>query len=245
MSLVHEFENSGNWLFRRRSWFPVLFAIPGFIILWFTNPLIIKFDLREEIIFLAVSLAGQLVRVLTVGFAPGNTSGRNTAGGQIADELNTTGIYSLVRHPLYIGNFFMWLGPVLFLRSAWFAVIFFLVYWIYYERIMFAEEQYLRKKFGDLYDRWAEKTNAVLPSFRHYKAPSLTFSLKTVLRREYNSFINIFVIFTALDFVRNYSVDGKPAITPFWLYLFAGAAIIWLIIRTIHKTSSFLTVPGR
>jgi len=110
---------------------------------------------------------------------------------------------------------------------------------------MFAEEQYLRKKFGDLYDRWAEITNAVLPSFRQYRAPSLTFSLKTVLRREYNSFINIFVIFTALDFVRNYSVDGKPAITPFWLYLFAGAAIIWLIIRTIHKTSSLLTVPGR
>ncbi len=100
---------------------------------------------------------------LTVGFAPKNTSGRNTAAGQMADELNVTGIYSIVRHPLYVGNFFMWLGPVLFLRSVWFTIVFCLVYWLYYERIMFAEEQFLRRKFGDAYDKWSEKVKAFIP----------------------------------------------------------------------------------
>ena len=33
-----------------------------------------------------------------------NTSGRNTHD-QVADSLNTSGIYSIVRHPLYVGNF--------------------------------------------------------------------------------------------------------------------------------------------
>jgi len=245
MSLVHEFEKSGNWLFRRRSWLPVFIAIPGFLILYFTDHQTITFKWEIEIIFLAISIFGQIIRVLTVGFAPGNTSGRNTTSGQIADELNVTGIYSIVRHPLYTGNFFMWLGPVLFIRSAWFVVVFILAYWLYYERIMFAEEQFLRRKFGEAYDKWAEKVNAVIPSFRNYMPPRLSFSLKTVIRREYNSFINIFLTFLALDIARNYFISHKFMVTPMWGWLFLSAGIIWLFTRIIHKKTSWLFVEGR
>ena len=129
-------------------------VVAGIFMMYIGNRQAIIFDMRDEIIFLAVSLLGQLIRIFTVGFAPKNTSGRNTVNGQIADELNTTGIYSLIRHPLYLGNFFMWLGPVLFLRSVGFLIVFFLLYWLYYERIMFAEEQFLRRKFGEVYDKW-------------------------------------------------------------------------------------------
>ncbi|MBS1232298.1 MAG: lipid phosphate methyltransferase [Bacteroidetes bacterium] len=152
MALVHEFERSGNWLFKRRSWLPVVLIIAGIIVLNLTNRQAILFDSTEELIFLGISLLGQAIRIYTVGYAPRNTSGRNTIAGQIADELNTTGSYSLVRHPLYLGNFFMWLGPVLFVRTPVFVLFFILFYWLYYERIMFAEEQFLRGKFGDAYD---------------------------------------------------------------------------------------------
>ena len=123
MALVHEFENSGNWLFKRRSWLPVFMIVAGIFVMYLGNRQAILFDMRDELIFLGVSLLGQVIRILTVGFTPKNTSGRNTVNGQLADELNVTGIYSLLRHPLYLGNFFMWLGPVLFLRSVCFTVI--------------------------------------------------------------------------------------------------------------------------
>src|SRR5690606_18354406 len=143
----------------------------------------------------------------------------NTTAGQIADELNTTGIYSLVRHPLYIGNFLMWLGPVLFVRSLVFLILFILVYWLYYERIMFAEEQFLRNKFGEAYDKYSEKVRSVLPRLRGFVKPSLPFSLKSVLKREYNSFINIFLIFTLLDLFRNYFLSERIYLTPMWIYI--------------------------
>ena len=139
MALVHEFENSGNWLFKRRSWLPVFMIAAGIVMMYLGNRQAILFDMRDELIFLGVSLFGQVIRILTVGFTPKNTSGRNTTDGQVADELNVTGIYSLVRHPLYLGNFFMWFGPVLFLRSTGVIIVFILIYWLYYERIMFAE----------------------------------------------------------------------------------------------------------
>jgi len=113
MALVHELESSGNWLFRRRSWLPLFLVVSGLIMMYLGNRQAIIFDLRDEMIFLGISVLGELVRIFTVGFAPRNTSGRNTAAGQIADELNTTGFYSIIRHPLYLGNFLMWLGPVI------------------------------------------------------------------------------------------------------------------------------------
>lgn len=245
MALVHEFEKSGNWLFKRRSWLPVVLIIAGIMVLYLTNRQAILYDSSEEWIFLGISLFGEAIRIYTVGYAPGNTSGRNTVTGQIADELNTTGIYSLVRHPLYVGNFFMWLGPVLFVRTVVFVIIFILVYWLYYERIMFAEEQFLRSKFGDEYDKWSEKIKAVIPRFKGFVKPSLPFSFKSVLKREYNSFINIFIIFVALDMFRNYFVSERIYITPTWLYLGMPAGLIWVAVRLIHKKTGWLEESGR
>lgn len=205
----------------------------------------ILFDMRDELIFLLVSMLGQTIRILTVGFTPKNTSGRNTVNGQIADELNVTGIYSLLRHPLYLGNFFMWLGPVLFLRSGWCVVVFGLFYWLYYERIMFAEEQFLRRKFGETYDKWSETVSSFIPLTFNYIAPKLPFSVRNVLKREYNSFVNIFVIFTLLDLFRNYFLSGRIYFTEIWIWLFAGAFVIWITVRTIHKRTGWLEVMGR
>lgn len=245
MALVHEFENSGNWLFKRRSWLPVILIAGGIIMLYLGNRQAIFFNKRDELIFLGISLFGEVIRILTVGFTPKNTSGRNTINGQLADELNVTGIYSIVRHPLYLGNFFMWLGPVLFLRSAWVTVVFGLIYWLYYERIMFAEEQFLRRKFGEVYDKWSENVSSFIPYSFNYKPPRLPFSLRNVLKREHNSFINIFLMFTILDLFRNYFLSGKIFLTPMWLLLSLSAGFIWLVISIIHKNTRWLEVEGR
>ncbi len=245
MALVHEFEKSGNWLFKRRSWLPVFVIVAGIIMMYLGNRQAILFDMRDELIFLGVSLFGQIIRVLTVGYTPKNTSGRNTSYGQIADELNVTGIYSILRHPLYLGNFFMWLGPALFLRSVGFTIVFILLYWLYYERIMFAEEQYLRRKFGEVYDKWSEKVCSFIPYSFRYIPSNLPFSVRNVLKREYNSFINIFVIFTLLDLFRNYFLSERIYFTMLWLYLFISAFVIWIAIRSVHKHTRLLEVEGR
>ena len=245
MALVHEFENSGNWLFRRRSWLPVFMVAAGILYMYTGNRQAIIYDMRDELIFLGVSLFGQMIRIFTVGYAPRNTSGRNTEIGQLADELNMTGVYSLIRHPLYLGNFFMWLGPVLFLRSISFTIVFFLLYWLYYERIMFAEEQFLRRKFGEIYDKWSEKVSSIIPWSFNYIPSKLSFSLRNVLKREYNSFVNIFVIFLFLDLFRNFFLTERFYFTGIWLHLSIAAAIIWLVVRTIHKTTRWLEVEGR
>ena len=196
MALVHEFERTGNWLFKRRGWLPLFFILPAFVFMWFTDR--IEYKPLTEFIFIAVGMIGLLIRALTVGRTPEKTSGRNIKK-QVANQINTSGLYSVVRHPLYVGNFLMWLGPALFLRSLWFTLGFCLLYWLYYERIMFAEEQFLRKKFGEQYDLWSKNVRPFLPSFRNYKKPDLSFSIRNVLKREYHGLATMIIIFTFLD----------------------------------------------
>jgi protein-S-isoprenylcysteine O-methyltransferase Ste14 len=172
MALQEEFENQGNWLFKYRGHLPLVWLVAGWALyLWnawttegHSGCCLIPHNYYETGC-LCVSLLGLAVRIFTVGHTARNTSGRNTAG-QLADSLNTSGIYSMVRHPLYLGNYFMWAGIALLTRDFWFVVAFSLSYWVYYERIMFAEEQFLRKKFGDVYLRWADKTPAFVPNLK-------------------------------------------------------------------------------
>jgi protein-S-isoprenylcysteine O-methyltransferase Ste14 len=205
MALQEDFEEQGNWLFKNRGTIPLIIVIAGISVFLRTELHPENYWLKNESfrhyytwLCLLISMIGLGIRVFTVGYTPANTSGRNTAS-QLADELNTTGIYSVVRHPLYLGNFFMWLGPVMLTGQLWFVAVVCLFYWVYYERIMFAEEQFLRRKFGEIYTSWAGKVPAFIPEWHKYVKPGLAFSWKKVLKKEKNGLVNVFAIFCVMD----------------------------------------------
>ena len=108
-----------------------------------------------------------------------------------------------------------------------------------------AEEQFLRRKFGESYDKWSETAGSFIPYSLKFVRPGLPFSVRNVLKREYNSFVNIFVIFTVLDVCRNYFLSSRFYVTPMWIYLGASALFIWMVVRTIHKLTRWLEVEGR
>jgi protein-S-isoprenylcysteine O-methyltransferase Ste14 len=110
---------------------------------------------------------------------------------------------------------------------------------------MFAEEQFLRRKFGEQYDKWSEHVSAFIPFNFNFIPARLSFSFRNVLKREYHSFVNIFVIFLVLDVIRNYFLSERFYITRMWLFLFIGAAVVWGIIYLLHKKTRILQVEGR
>jgi protein-S-isoprenylcysteine O-methyltransferase Ste14 len=246
MALIEEFEKSGNWLFRWRSYLPLLMT--GIVIASLRNFHFLdqseKMDELWEIFCLCVSFFGLGIRVFTIGHTPRGTSGRNTRE-QIAETLNTSGIYSAVRHPLYLGNFFIWLGIVLFAHQWSLTLICVLSYWLYYERIMFTEEAYLRKKFGSQFEDWADKTPAIIPSFKNWKKANLTFSLRNVLKREYNGFFVIILSMSLLEFTGNIFVKGKPEFGMMWNIILGVGFSLWLTLRTLKKRTTLLHVEGR
>ncbi len=57
-----------------------------------------------EIACFMVTLLGIFIRIMTIGYVPEGTSGRNR-GTQIAETLNTKGMYSIVRNRSTSGTF--------------------------------------------------------------------------------------------------------------------------------------------
>jgi hypothetical protein len=197
------------------------------------------------IIAIFLSTIGFIIRAIAIGTTPVGTSGRNTREGQVAESLNTKGIYSMVRHPLYLGNYFMWIGIVLFTFNFSFVVIVSLLFWLYYERIMFAEERFLERKFGEVYMSWATKTPAFLLCFRKYKKNELPLSYKSILKREYSGVLAAVVGFVFIDDLRRYFSSGSFEIdtTAHWVLIFT--LFIVIVLRSLKHHTQLFKETGR
>jgi hypothetical protein len=201
-------------------------------------------DLVWEIICLTISLLGLGIRMYTLGFVPKGTSGRNTRRVK-GDRLNTTGMYSIVRHPLYLGNFFIGLGISLFLHLWWFTLVFVLIFWLYYERIILAEEEFLKKKFQYIYIQWANVTPAFIPRLSIWKPPELPYYFRTALKGEYGTFMAIIATFTSLEILGDLFAEGKIVFDLLWVTLFLMAAFLYTAVRILHKKTQILRAKGR
>jgi hypothetical protein len=187
---------------------------------------------------------GFSIRAYAIGTTPKGTSGRNTKE-QVAEQLNYSGIYSIVRHPLYLGNYCMWIGIVFYTFNIPFVVIVSLAYWLYYERIMFAEERFLERKFGQEYLDWSMRVPAFIPSFKNYMPSSISFSIKTVCRREYSGVLATIVGFCFVELLRNYFWFHIWKVNSILLIALGISAVAALIFRSLKHYTSFLREDGR
>ncbi len=118
MALLHSFESNGLKLFRYRGQIPLLVFLIGIPYLYFTDFSWLNAD-RELIlggVGALVTLLGIIFRAYIVGTTPRGTSGRNREE-QVAETCNTTGVYYIVRHPLYVGNYLMCAGSLSYMGS--------------------------------------------------------------------------------------------------------------------------------
>lgn len=87
MALQTELQLQGNFLFKHRSYLPLIFIFIGLSVYLYGKFYEIAkpeniIEENFEIICLAVSIIGLLIRIKIVGHTPKRTSGRNTKKGQ-------------------------------------------------------------------------------------------------------------------------------------------------------------------
>ena len=245
MMISDQVEKTGNWFFRHRSYFPLLILPILFLALrdseYFEKYFGGETQTFWEVLCISLSFFGLFVRILTVGWVPEGTSGRNTKG-QLAESLNTTGLYSAMRHPLYFGNFFIVLGLVLFVQVWWFVLIFLLFFCIFYERIIFAEESFLERKFGTAYQKWNAETPVFFPSFKRWRKPPNSFSWKMVFKREYSTFFGIITGFVLIKFFADLIGEQELKFRWVWLAFFGFGLVVYLVFRVLRKRTKFLHI---
>ena len=132
---------------------------------------------------LSMALGGQLWRIYAAGVIYKN------------QQLATTGAYSLVRHPLYLGNFLILAGfsvasgylPVLA------AAALFLLF--YYPAAIRYEDHKLERIFGDDWRDWSSRTPAMFPRRFNWQTDSnAKWNARQSLKRNGELAISIYLL---------------------------------------------------
>jgi protein-S-isoprenylcysteine O-methyltransferase Ste14 len=236
MKLVDQLVQDGDRLFRGRSYLPLL-LVPVFIagVMTTAPPFSTRAAERAwEYLSVAVALAGLGLRAWAVGSAPSGTSERSTTNPR-ASQLRTTGVYSLVRHPLYVANGLMALGVSLFPAVWYLPVILVLATWLYYERIAAREEAFLAERFGAEFEAWSSRVPACRPSFASYQPSAQAYSWKKVLRHEFHGLLVVAagaLVFDAAQEslrARAWRVDAP------WAWFFAASAALFVVFAALKR----------
>ncbi len=245
MRLADHFTRSGDLLFRWRGYLPLsmlpLFAI-GLLDARLPQPVPASVRLLQ-VLAVAVALAGLAVRVLAIGTAAEGTSERSTVNPR-ASRLRTTGLYSLVRHPLYAGNTITAVGLAAFTTRWYLPLIVLLLGLLYHERIAAREEAFLEERFGDEFRAWAERVPAMIPVPARFQASDVPFGWRRPLGSEFHGLMTIASVVFALDLFRAWIATGGVVFDPLWTWFFVLSAAIFLACTVLKKTTGVFRQRG-
>ena len=158
-------------------WFPKPYAdavarlrVPCGFVLLVAFALLTQPSIESIEIGLPIALMGLLLRAWATGHLAKNQS------------LATSGPYSYIRNPLYVGTLIVAAGIVIACRNWLLAAIFALVFLLVYLPVIELEEQHLRNIFPE-YAAYAARVHRLFPVSR-WPGQSGRFSLALYLKNE-------------------------------------------------------------
>jgi protein-S-isoprenylcysteine O-methyltransferase Ste14 len=239
----HELARSGKRLFFIRGTYIYTVIAIAVLIAWSTRDLgpfrSVDGDRAWFWLSLAVASAGALIRVFTSGWAALGTSGRAKVAAE-ASELNTTGPYSLVRNPLYVGRIVNFTGLAMLSGSWVFGALVFLIAVLVYERISTYEEEFLREKFGPAHGQWAKDVPSLLPRLHGWVPPKYPFWWKRMIWREQNK---LFLLATAVFLTwmarLGFDLGAVPPGMMGWVYAYLVLVLIRFAIGGLKMIGFF------
>ena len=189
---------------------------------------------------IAAALAGQALRALVIGLAYIRRGGRNRQVS--ADELVKQGIFAHSRNPLYFGNLLGVIGLLVIHNSPAGYLIGLPFYLLAYWSIVCAEEEYLRRRFGEEYLRYCRVVPRFLPRLNGLGATlaSMRFDWRRLLRKEYGTTFAGLTGVLALLLWDDYQVLGAASVRR----AMPGALALWLPLAMTYLTLLYLKKRG-
>ncbi len=159
-----------------------------------------------------------------------------------SDKLTTSGPYGYIRHPLYLGTMFLFVGFVIMLKVYYIGIPFIILTVVVYYRTIKKEEAILEEKFKDAFIRYKKKIPAIFPTiFPYQEGEKWPFSFKCLIKsQEYKTFfwVIIFVIIFYLKeemMIEREPIDAKTLTLFMVVFIFVIIDLISEIIRRKKK----------
>jgi protein-S-isoprenylcysteine O-methyltransferase Ste14 len=142
----------GEVLFRNRGWIPVPFL---------AVPLLVPGDQHPVTWFIGLWMVaiGEFIRLAGVAAAGTVTRRRSRNVQRLVDY----GAFAWCRNPLYVGNWFIWLGFIVISGVLWYVPVAALIFAVEYFYIVRYEEGVLESIFGAEYLAYKGRTPRWIP----------------------------------------------------------------------------------
>jgi len=180
-------------LFKYRSYTPIPFLV---VMILIARPTVVSFILGIVLVIL-----GELTRLWGVSYAGSETRTTGTVG---ATYLVTSGPFSHVRNPLYLGNMIMYFGFGIISNSLVLALIGLLYFLFQYSLIVSLEEESLFKKFLDEYIEYYSEVPRFIPRIKKYKSEAshqIEIDWKKGIKSEKRTLQAIFLVIILLGII--------------------------------------------
>ena len=229
----------GNFLFAHRN---VIFPLFFIVLVFGTSPVgdgPIHEGWRYALGF-AVTLAGQVVRALTIGLAYIIRGGRKRK--VYADTLVKDGVFAHCRNPMYLGNILIVIGLGIVAHSVLFYVVGIPLFIFLYVAIIKAEEHYLANKFGEEYAEYCRTVPSLVPNLSGIRETmkGMTFKWRRLIVKEYGTTYTWMVCMMALV-MKNQYLQQDPRIGRTATLI----GILFIAVTSLYGTAWFLKKSRR
>jgi protein-S-isoprenylcysteine O-methyltransferase Ste14 len=140
-----------------------IILIVVFLFVWILDSFVIKYStfLNNNIKWYFLVIPGVIILAISQYIA---VSGVKIVFGEIREtpRVITKGVFSLVRHPVYLGSILAFLGFIVMTLSL-LSVIIWLIGIIFYYRVSRYEERLLLSRFGKEYEDYMKKVPMLFP----------------------------------------------------------------------------------
>jgi protein-S-isoprenylcysteine O-methyltransferase Ste14 len=188
-----------------------------------------------------IAVPGQAARVVTIGLAYIIRGGKDHK--VYAEDLVTSGLYSHVRNPMYVGNFFLIVGLAVASNSWVFALIGVPLALGMHKAIVAAEESFLRNKFGAQFDAYCAHVPRWVPRLSGLARTvgGMQFDWRRVVAKEYAATFDWFsavAVVVLLNLWRGDVLDDHEGLTAAMVAVIVVRLVLWLAARQMNRASS-------
>ena len=188
-----------------------------------------------------VAVLGQACRVFTIGLAYIIRGGKDHK--VYAETLVTSGLYSHVRNPMYVGNFFLVIGLAIASNSWVFTLLGVPLSLAMHKAIVAAEENFLRNKFGAQFDAYSARVPRWFPRLAGLATTirGMQFEWRRVVSKEYAATFDWFSAVAVVVLVK-LGVDGllddHQGLTAAMVIVIAIRFLLWFAARHINRAAA-------
>lgn len=187
---------------------------------------------------LLITTLGVVIRGLTIGLTFIERGGKELKIH--ADALITKGLFTHCRNPLYVGNNLMLLGLGILSNSLIYVLVVVPVFLFIYQCIIYAEEDFLKNKFGQPYLDYCARVNRWLPNLKGIGKTfsSMKFNWAKCMLTENNTQIFWATgVFLTLIFKYSFIFGSNPSTRYYFIGIVLPLFVVYyLVLRWLRKS---------